>query len=336
MLHVAAREVARERRAARDRRGLDAGTSAQVGEEPIVERASGRGGGIGGGGQVHARRSSGSTRRIPDPPAAGARSCESAGRRRSAARPTARPRRWSAPRECACGRRRRWSGGRRRAARPVDPAAPPGSPAPVRTPPWSSAPRRSRTRRRARRSTARRAAAPSPGRARSSSRVAANAMAMPPAAASMRDQRRFEQQLAHHPRSRCAHRGANRQLALPAGAARQQQVDDVAAGDQQHERHRAEQHEQRAPRRLRDQPVVEAVDHARPSPCSIRDIAVRAARRSFRARCAPDRSTRPALTRPITESRWSARLRAGSGASGASMSVLVPQRNDAGSTPMIV
>ena len=49
--------------------------------------------------------------------------------------------------------------------------------------------------------------------------------------------------------SRCqlgAERGADRDLLLPAGGARQQQVGDVGARDQQHERDRAQQHEHRA------------------------------------------------------------------------------------------
>ena len=46
-----------------------------------------------------------------------------------------------------------------------------------------------------------------------------------------------------------ADRGADGDLALAAGGAHEQQVGDVGAGDQQHEADRADQHEQRRPRR---------------------------------------------------------------------------------------
>jgi hypothetical protein len=43
-----------------------------------------------------------------------------------------------------------------------------------------------------------------------------------------------------------AHRGANRKLALPTACAHQHEIRDVAAGDEQHNRHRAHQQQQEA------------------------------------------------------------------------------------------
>ena len=167
----------------------------------------------------------------------------------------------SAERECAGGPRRMWRRANRHAAPPADRDAPTGSPAPIQTPPSSTAPRRWRTATTRRSIDSSSSLGTDAGPSAISSCMAAKAMPMPSAAASDGDQRRFEQQLPRHPRSRCAHRRANRQLLLAAGAARQQQIDDVAAGDEQDEAHRAEQHEQRSARRVRNQPVVEA-EHA--------------------------------------------------------------------------
>ena len=69
----------------------------------------------------------------------------------------------------------------------------------------------------------------------------------PSDAAGERQQHAFGQQLADDAAAAGADRGADRDLALPAGGADQQQVGDVGAGDQQHEADRAEQHQQRRP-----------------------------------------------------------------------------------------
>ncbi len=49
------------------------------------------------------------------------------------------------------------------------------------------------------------------------------------------EQQALGQQLAHEPAPRCAERGSNRDFPLPSAGARQQQVGDVGARDQQHE-----------------------------------------------------------------------------------------------------
>ena len=64
-------------------------------------------------------------------------------------------------------------------------------------------------------------------------------------AADQAEQQAFGQHLPQQPTPPGAERRPNRQLALPRGGARQQQVRDVGAGDQQDEAHRAEQDEQR-------------------------------------------------------------------------------------------
>ena len=64
-------------------------------------------------------------------------------------------------------------------------------------------------------------------------------------AARKRQQHAFRQHLAQQPAALRAERGAQAQLALAHRAARQQQVGDVDAGDQQHEQHRAAEDEQR-------------------------------------------------------------------------------------------
>ena len=57
----------------------------------------------------------------------------------------------------------------------------------------------------------------------------------------------FGEELTHQPAASGAERGAHGQLALPRRSAREQQVRDVGAGDQQDECDGAEQHEQRRP-----------------------------------------------------------------------------------------
>ena len=58
-------------------------------------------------------------------------------------------------------------------------------------------------------------------------------------AAQQSEQHALGQQLAHQPLPARAERGADGDFLLPAGGARQQQVGDVGAGDQQHERRRS-------------------------------------------------------------------------------------------------
>ena len=66
-------------------------------------------------------------------------------------------------------------------------------------------------------------------------------------AAEQAEQQALGQQLPDEPLPARAERGADRDFLLTAGRARQQQVRDVRARDQQHERHRSEQHENRQP-----------------------------------------------------------------------------------------
>ena len=69
----------------------------------------------------------------------------------------------------------------------------------------------------------------------------------PGEAAGGREHQAFGEHLAHQPAALGAKRGAHADLALARGASRQQQVGDVDARDEQHERDRADQREQRRP-----------------------------------------------------------------------------------------
>ena len=71
----------------------------------------------------------------------------------------------------------------------------------------------------------------------------------PPAAASTR---LSVDELPDQPQPARAERRAQRHLVLPGGRAREQQVRDVGARDEQHERHRAEERQERRPRVLDD------------------------------------------------------------------------------------
>ena len=62
----------------------------------------------------------------------------------------------------------------------------------------------------------------------------------------------FGQQLPHHPQAAGAERGTHGDLALASFGAREQQVRDVRAGDEQEERDRAEQQPDRAADRSDD------------------------------------------------------------------------------------
>ena len=71
--------------------------------------------------------------------------------------------------------------------------------------------------------------------------------AEPGDAAARREHQAFSKHLAHQPAAAGAKRRAHAELALARGAARQQQIRDVDAGNEQHERNRAHQREQRRP-----------------------------------------------------------------------------------------
>ena len=57
----------------------------------------------------------------------------------------------------------------------------------------------------------------------------------------------LRQELPKEPTMARAHRGANRHLFVPVLSAREKKIGDVRAGDEQHEAHRPEEHEQRRP-----------------------------------------------------------------------------------------
>ena len=122
--------------------------------------------------------------------------------------------------------------------------------------------------------------------------------AQPGDAAGGGEHQAFGQHLAHQPAALGAQRGAQADLALARGAARQQQVGDVDAGDEQHQRDRADQREQRRPE-LADQSVPAA---GRASPCGGHCAAAllsRARRRCRASRCRPARTTTPSRSRAI-------------------------------------
>ena len=116
---------------------------------------------------------------------------------------------------------------------------------------------------------------------------------------------------------------ANRQLLLPRGRARQQQVGDVGAGDQQHETDGAEQNQQRARDIADDLLVHRHQPHA--EPCIGRILAfeprgdpihvrLRGAARDARAQAADDRQPERAarlhqLREPFRGCKWRPELR---------------------------
>ena len=74
-------------------------------------------------------------------------------------------------------------------------------------------------------------------------------------------QQALREELAHDAALPGAERRAQRELALAAGDAREQQVRDVDARHEQHQAHRAEQHEQ-GPARVADRRLVQRAHHA--------------------------------------------------------------------------
>ena len=60
------------------------------------------------------------------------------------------------------------------------------------------------------------------------------------------EEQTLDERLSDEPPPAGAHGDANREFRLARGGARQHEVRDIDAGDEQHEAHRAEQHEQRA------------------------------------------------------------------------------------------
>ena len=116
----------------------------------------------------------------------------------------------------------------------------------------------------------------------------------------------FGQELPQQPPASGAERRADRELPLPRLGARQQQVGEIGAGDEQHEPDRALQHPQRRADAA-DEVVLQPVE---PQPMSLRVGRVR--RRSAAATCASidSRSARacasvtPSLSRPTRYRKW--------------------------------
>jgi hypothetical protein len=68
------------------------------------------------------------------------------------------------------------------------------------------------------------------------------------------------EQLAHQPRAAGAERRPDADFALPCGGAREQEIGDIDARDEQHQQHGADQHEQRRPN-LADHQLLQRKDH---------------------------------------------------------------------------
>ena len=100
-------------------------------------------------------------------------------------------------------------------------------------------------------------------------RMAQRRDAQPRDAAGGREHQAFGQHLAHQAAALGAERGAQADLALARRAARQQQVGDVDAGDEQHQRDRADQREQRRAQ-LADQLFLQREDHHRAAGIELR------------------------------------------------------------------
>ena len=83
--------------------------------------------------------------------------------------------------------------------------------------------------------------------------------------AGKREDQAFDEQLPDDRRRRCADGRANRQLSMARRAAREQQVGDVRAGDEQHEQHRAEQQPDAPLRAVAHEVVAELLDTHRPA-----------------------------------------------------------------------
>ena len=106
----------------------------------------------------------------------------------------------------------------------------------------------------------------------------------------------FAQELADDPAAARAERGADGDFAPAGGAAREQQVRDVGARDQQHRRDRREQHDEPEPV-VADEHVLEPAHDARRA-CRCADSPARCARRWRSARLAPPARSTPGCRRP--------------------------------------
>ena len=119
--------------------------------------------------------------------------------------------------------------------------------------------------------------------------------AMPPASD---EQQALGQHLPQQPRRAGAERRAQTQLALAHGAAREQQVGDVDAGDQQHERDRAGEHEQRRANLL-DHLLVNRHERHRPAGIALRRFLLELRRDRSSSRRRPAASETPSRSRAM-------------------------------------
>ena len=86
-------------------------------------------------------------------------------------------------------------------------------------------------------------------------------------------QNAFREELRHQPPAAGAQRGAQGHFARPARGAREFEVGDVGAGDQQHEEHRAEEHEDVLPGIRANEKLAHRHGHKAPVLVGIRVLA---------------------------------------------------------------
>ena len=110
------------------------------------------------------------------------------------------------------------------------------------------------------------------------------------------EQQALRQQLSRQSLPARAERGPDGNLLLPAGRAREQQVGDVGARDEEHERHRSQQHQHRQPD-VADDGFDERNDVDREGPVAL-VLLSNAIRRWRRRPRAPAPSSRPASGGP--------------------------------------
>ena len=97
---------------------------------------------------------------------------------------------------------------------------------------------------------------------------------------------RLDQQLLEHPGASGAERSTDRELLAPAERARKQQVADIGAGNQQHERHGREQHHERGAD-IADDQLLQRHDGGAPAGVLLRVVALEPHRDRFHLRIRP-------------------------------------------------
>ena len=110
---------------------------------------------------------------------------------------------------------------------------------------------------------------------------------MPATPPSSTQQQTLDEQLSRDAEARAAERGADRQLARTSNAARENQVGDVGARQQQHEHHDAAKHERRRPQVCANDGRLHRLDRHAPSFVRRWMTPARCLRRSRSARRGP-------------------------------------------------